>query len=77
MTILGGGGTTLGRYVFHDLSRLHAGGANRNPFRNAVVQNADALQIRHPAPLCRVVGVRNVIARHRGLTANFTNLGHY
>lgn len=67
----------LDRDILNDLARLHAGGTDRYPFRNAVIKNPDPLQIWHPAPLGRVLGVRNVIARHGGLAANFTNLGHY
>ena len=77
LTFLSCRGRPLGRDVLDDLACLQAGGTNHPTFRNTIVQSPDALQIRHPPTLGRIMGVRNVVARHRLLTANFTNLGHY
>ena len=66
----------LDRDVLDNLPGLEARRAHDLPFRNAVFKNPNFLQIRHPTPLRKIVGVRYVITGDRLLTANFATFGH-
>jgi hypothetical protein len=65
-----------------ELSRLHylfaanAAGADPNPLRPAVNQNADGLEIGHPTPLPPVVGVADMVAGRGALGANGADTCH-
>src|SRR5580698_6871363 len=64
------------RLSLGDLSTLDAGCAHTQPFRGAVDQRFDRLQVHIPAPARHVVSVRDVIAELRTLAADITNLCH-
>ena len=60
-----------------NLSLLDAAGANTHPRAATIDFRPNALQVWQPAAARPVVGVADIIAAYRLLTANFTNFGHY
>jgi len=61
---------------FHDFAGAEATGADADGLGRAIHLCADWTQVNVPAPFSHVVRVRNVVARHRLLAANRTNLCH-
>jgi len=59
---------------FRDLSRTDASGANLQVFWSAVDHRPDALEVRQPAPLADIVGMRYLASAHWALAADFTSL---
>jgi len=60
----------------NDLAGLDAAGADTNPLAGALDDGLDRLQVYIPATPCGVMGVRDVVAELRSLTAKITFLRH-
>jgi hypothetical protein len=65
------------RLALLDLAALDAARAHANPFRRAIHQSLNGLQIHVPATLGYVVRVRNVVSELRPFAANITYLCHF
>ena len=57
-------------------SALDALGTDVGLFRFAVYLDTDLLKIRQPAAFVQIVGMADVVARHRPFTANCTDSAH-
>lgn len=58
------------------LPGLEAGGADTNPFRDAIDYRTDFLKIRIPSAGGNIMSVRDTIPEHNCLSAIFTDLCH-
>src|SRR2546428_12196655 len=70
----------IGQYGFDavlvDQAQAGVGEPQADPAVFAFDPEATALQVRQKAPLGLVVGVRNVVSHHRGLTGDLADTSH-